>query len=57
MGQLGLGDFYRRSTPTIIPELSNIVQIDSGGYHTLALNNIGKVYSFGSNLVISIELK
>lgn len=31
------------------PVLDNIVSIDSGSYHTLAINNVGRVFSWGVN--------
>jgi alpha-tubulin suppressor-like RCC1 family protein len=53
-GQLGLGDNVNRLLPVLIPTLSNIKQISSGGDHSLVLNDIGNVYSFGFNFVILI---
>jgi alpha-tubulin suppressor-like RCC1 family protein len=49
-GQLGLGDEIERKTPTLISSLNNIIQISSGE-HSMVLNNIGQVYSFGKNEV------
>jgi alpha-tubulin suppressor-like RCC1 family protein len=52
-GQLGLGDSgvdKSRFIPTLIPTLSNIVQIASnGGNHVLCLDNQGRVWAFGTN--------
>jgi alpha-tubulin suppressor-like RCC1 family protein len=49
---LGLGDKVNRLTPTLIPNLNNIIQISAGGVSCLVLDKFGKVYSFGSNNVI-----
>jgi alpha-tubulin suppressor-like RCC1 family protein len=46
-----MNDSNTRFTPTIIPSISNIIKISSGGYHSLLLNNIRNVYSFGWNNV------
>ncbi len=35
--------------PTMIPTLENIISISAGAYHSLVLNNMGEVYSFGAN--------
>jgi alpha-tubulin suppressor-like RCC1 family protein len=48
-GQLGVGDFSNRNTPTLIPNLTNIVQISTRFKHSLLLDNNGKIYSFGDN--------
>ena len=43
-------DFYNIiKIPTIIPDLDDIIQVSSGDYHSLALNNLGKVWVFGHN--------
>mmetsp|Transcript_16816 Transcript_16816/g.55825 ORF Transcript_16816/g.55825 Transcript_16816/m.55825 type:complete len:1970 (-) Transcript_16816:70-5979(-) len=48
-GQLGMGDhMLSRSTPAIIQSLNNIVGIAAGYYHSLALNDTGKIFSWGS---------
>jgi alpha-tubulin suppressor-like RCC1 family protein len=60
-GQLGLGDNVNRLLPVLIPTLSNIKQISSNSESTasheehfsLVLNNLGDVYSFGSNFVLN----
>ena len=36
-------------TPTLIPNVNNIVQVSAGSNHSLLLNNKGHVYSFGNN--------
>eukprot|EP01080_Neovahlkampfia_damariscottae_P006086 gene6086-10094_t len=62
-GQLGLGLDYEKissiSTFTLIPNLigKDIIQIATGGYHTLALSRTGEVYSFGSNAFGQLGLK
>ena len=48
-GSLGLGGTVFSAGPKLINKLSNkkIVSIACGMYHTLALSNIGDVYSWG----------
>ena len=50
---LGLGDTTQRLTPTIIPSLTGIIQIGSGGndsYRTsYALKSDGQMYAWGEN--------
>ena len=49
-GQLGLGDTKTRLTPILIPNLTHINQISSGGSgFSLALITNGLLYSFGNN--------
>ncbi|KFM80172.1 putative E3 ubiquitin-protein ligase MYCBP2, partial [Stegodyphus mimosarum] len=53
-GQLGLGDFMIRGTPTLLKypsslQSSTIIQIAAGSCHTVLLNSLGQVYTFGSN--------
>ncbi len=48
-GELGLGDKTNRSTPEKVVELQNIVDIDGGKNHAIALDRQGKVYLAGSN--------
>jgi alpha-tubulin suppressor-like RCC1 family protein len=50
-GQLGLGDLNVRYSPKFNSRLSNITKISSGGFHSLALNISGNVFSFGCNEV------
>jgi alpha-tubulin suppressor-like RCC1 family protein len=49
-----LGDFSNRLIPILIPIL-NITQISLGRYHSIVLNNISQVYTFGYNDVINIK--
>eukprot|EP01046_Picozoa_sp_COSAG06_P071932 COSAG06_NODE_20804_length_780_cov_1.682819_2_plen_137_part_00 len=42
-GQLGLGDTTGRSTPVQLPSPTNIVQVATGGYHTVLLDGSGVV--------------
>lgn len=49
-GQLGLGDTYTRTQPTLIPNLTNIIAISANASYSLVLNNKGQVYSFGNNI-------
>src|SRR5205085_7808477 len=46
-GQLGLGDYTDKNSPTLILNLNHIIQIASGFSHSLALSNAGQVYIFG----------
>ena len=48
-GSLGLGGTIFAPNPRLINKLSNkkIVSIACGMYHTLALSNIGDVFSWG----------
>src|SRR5437868_1093097 len=53
-GQLGLGDNAskhntNRNTPTLIPNISNIIAITAGGLHSMILNERGQIYTFGDN--------
>lgn len=50
VGQLGLGpDVLEKARFTPIPVLDNIVDVTSGGMHTLCLTADGQVFSFGCN--------
>lgn len=42
------GNNYYLSTPTIIPGLTNVIQVVCGTHHNLAVTSDGKVYSWGS---------
>lgn len=49
-GQLGRPTTKENdATPTVIPNLSNIVAISATSKHTLALDKNGQVFAFGSN--------
>lgn len=49
-GELGDGDFYlSRSTPTPVLQLSNVVAIAAGQFHSLALKTDGTVWAWGDN--------
>jgi alpha-tubulin suppressor-like RCC1 family protein len=48
-GQLGLGDFAERNTPTKIPGLTNIIDISVGQTFSMALKSDGTVWTWGSN--------
>lgn len=52
VGQLGLGeDVLERKKPALVKSLEglNIVQVECGGMHTVALTDDGKVYTWGCN--------
>jgi alpha-tubulin suppressor-like RCC1 family protein len=51
---LGLGDFVDRNSPNLIDSVSNIIKISAGNNHTIALDEKGFIFSFGSNFVIII---
>ena len=48
-GQLGLGDNTSKNTPTVIPNLNNIIQMSCSFSYTLVLDAYGQVYGFGGN--------
>jgi alpha-tubulin suppressor-like RCC1 family protein len=50
-GQLGNGLTTHSNTPVVVPGLSGIQAVRSGGYHSLALTNAsnGAVYAWGDN--------
>ncbi|XP_065221614.1 regulator of chromosome condensation-like isoform X1 [Planococcus citri] len=50
VGQLGIGeDESERKKPTIVKQLTDIVDICAGGMHTLCIDRNGRVYSWGCN--------
>lgn len=50
-GQLGIGNKENTCTPTLIRELQNeqVIAVDGGEHHTIALTQDGKVYCWGRN--------
>jgi hypothetical protein len=46
-GQLGLGDTAQRDTFTVVPNLSDVVDIDAEGAHTIAVTCEGEVWTWG----------
>ncbi len=44
-----MGHFDDRYVPSQIPDLENIQLIATGYYHSLVLNSLGQVFSFGLN--------
>jgi alpha-tubulin suppressor-like RCC1 family protein len=50
-GQCGLGDntIGDVHSPTLVPNLTNIVQVEAGDSHSLCLNDKGRVWAFGNN--------
>jgi alpha-tubulin suppressor-like RCC1 family protein len=48
---LGLIDQNNRKFQAFLPSLKDIIQVSTGSYHSLALNNLGQIFSFGSNYV------
>ena len=47
-GQLGVGDFVNRSTPTQVPGLSGVVDVRLGDKHTCALDGGGAIWCWGA---------
>jgi len=48
-GQLGLGDDDTRIQPIKHPSLSNVIDISSGGCHTLVKTSNNEIFTFGNN--------
>ena len=47
-GQLGVGRFPKQtSTPCLVPGLDNIVQVACGQFHSICVDNVGLVSSWG----------
>lgn len=48
-GQLGIGTVESEDSPTLVPDLANIVMVSAGAYHSIALSGDGNVYVWGRN--------
>ena len=48
-GQLGDGTKVSKETPTIIPQLSGIVNICTGNQHCIGLDSNNQIYTWGNN--------
>ena len=50
-GQLGMGDRITRTSPCLIKDITKefVIEISSGNCHSLALNDNGKVFTWGKN--------
>jgi len=46
-GQLGVGDFNNRATPTKVPGLKNVVAVSLGGYSSAAITENGDLFLWG----------
>lgn len=49
VGQLGLGDFHSTSHPTVVPNLSDIIEISAGGMHSACIDKYYRCYAWGGN--------
>lgn len=49
-GQLGDGTLVQRTTPVAVYGLTNIVNVASGYYHSLAVKSDGTVWTWGKNI-------
>jgi alpha-tubulin suppressor-like RCC1 family protein len=49
-GQLGLGHTNDAKSPTQIPNLSGVIAVAAGGFHSLALTSTGDLYAWGGNV-------
>lgn len=50
VGQLGLSDdFPEKTRPFPLPEVCDIVDVQAGGMHSLALTTSGEIWTFGCN--------
>jgi hypothetical protein len=53
-GELGDGTFVSKSVPTLIPKESfgnrNILSVDAGWYWSLAVDDLARIWTFGSNV-------
>jgi alpha-tubulin suppressor-like RCC1 family protein len=56
IGQLGLGDYTQRNTPTQIGNQSDWMAITAGTQHTISLKTNGTIWSWGSNYYGSLGL-
>jgi alpha-tubulin suppressor-like RCC1 family protein len=55
-GELGLGDFDNRTTPSQVGSDSNWAEIDAGPWHTIARKTNGTLWSWGYNNVGQLGL-
>lgn len=58
-GQLGHGDVRSHEKPVLVEALAGIkiIDVDAGGFHTVAISSFGDVYSFGWNTNGQLGLK
>lgn len=51
VGQLGFNpdDVMEKTRPTLVPGVTDIVEVKAGGMHSLCLNSQGEMWSFGCN--------
>jgi len=48
-GELGVGDFFNRLTPTVTDTEARFVEITAGDVHTCGLDEAGALYCWGNN--------
>jgi alpha-tubulin suppressor-like RCC1 family protein len=48
-GQLGVSDKINKNSPVEIIQISGMIQIAAGGFHSIFLRNNGKIYVCGRN--------
>lgn len=51
VGELGVGDFENRNSPSLVPLSEHATQVTAGGDHACALMTSGTIYCWGDNSV------
>jgi len=55
-GQVGAGGAQEYATPELVPDLSDIIDIQAGAFHSVALRADGKVFAWGRNASGSVGI-